>query len=130
MGIYQGNDLRKPTGGMKRPHRKVKRKCHMGRPPTLTTLGEENIVKKIRVRGGNFKLRLKKVAYANVFIPSKGVCQKARILKVVKNPANRQYARRQIITKGCIISTELGEALVTSRPGQDGVLNAILLEET
>lgn len=102
----------------------------MGRPPTLTTLGEENIVKKIRVRGGNFKLRLKKVAYANVFIPSKGVCQKARILKVVKNPANRQYARRQIITKGCIISTELGEALVTSRPGQDGVLNAILLEET
>ncbi|HID05027.1 MAG TPA: hypothetical protein EYP20_04390, partial [Aigarchaeota archaeon] len=33
------------------------------------------------------------------------------------------------ITKGTIIETELGKAVVTSRPGQDGVINAILLEK-
>ncbi|MEM3023047.1 MAG: 30S ribosomal protein S8e, partial [Candidatus Bathyarchaeia archaeon] len=48
---------------------------------------------------------------------------------VVKNPANVDYQRRGIVTKGAIISTPLGKAKVTSRPGQDGVLNAVLLKD-
>ncbi|RLF79472.1 30S ribosomal protein S8e, partial [Thermococci archaeon] len=44
-------------------------------------------------------------------------------------PANRQYVRRNIITKGAIIQTEIGKAIVTSRPGQDGVVNAVLIKE-
>jgi small subunit ribosomal protein S8e len=33
------------------------------------------------------------------------------------------------MTKGAIIETEMGKAKVTSRPGQDGVVNAVLLTE-
>jgi small subunit ribosomal protein S8e len=46
----------------------------------------------------------------------------------VENPANPHYVRRNIITKGAVIKTELGNAKVTSRPGQDGVVNAALIE--
>jgi SSU ribosomal protein S8E len=48
---------------------------------------------------------------------------------VLETPANREYARRGIIVKGAIIQTEMGKAVVTSRPGQDGAVNALLLKE-
>ncbi|MDO5821049.1 MAG: 30S ribosomal protein S8e, partial [Methanobrevibacter sp.] len=32
-----------------------------------------------------------------------------------------------IITKGAIVETEIGNAKVTSRPGQDGIINGVLL---
>ncbi|MCD6558125.1 MAG: 30S ribosomal protein S8e, partial [Candidatus Aenigmarchaeota archaeon] len=39
------------------------------------------------------------------------------------------FVRRNIITKGAIIMTEDGRAVVTNRPGQEGVINAKLIEE-
>ncbi|NJE77440.1 30S ribosomal protein S8e, partial [Thermococcus sp. ES12] len=81
----------------------------------------------IRTYGGNRKVRLVKALYANVFENGKG--KKVKIISVVENPANRQYVRRNIITKGAIIQTEIGKALVTSRPGQEGIVNAILIKE-
>jgi SSU ribosomal protein S8E len=45
---------------------------------------------------------------------------------VRQNPANPHYVQRNIMGKGSIVQTELGEAVITSRPGQDGVVNAIL----
>ena len=129
MGIFQGRDLKKPSGGRKRPHRKTKPKALMGRPPTETTLGAEELRRRIRVRGGNYKVRLVKALYANVTIPSQGITKRVRILRVVENPVNQDYSRRGVITRGAIIDTELGRARVTSRPGQDGVINALLLEE-
>ncbi len=129
MGVYQGNDLRKPTGGKKGRHRKVKRKYELGRYPTETRLGESEKRKLERVRGGNYKVRLLVGAYANVFIRSSGECRKVRILGFVENPANKDYSRRGVVTRGAIINTELGPARVTSRPGQDGVINAALIEE-
>jgi len=129
MPIYHGRDLRKPSGGIRRPHRKVKRKALMGRLPTETIVAPNEERRRIRVRGGNYKVRLVKALYANVTIPSQGVTKCVRILRVVENPASQDYSRRGIITKGAIIQTELGQARVTSRPGQDGVVNAVLLEE-
>jgi len=124
MGVYQGNDLKKPSGGKKRPHQKVKRKYWMGRYPTNTTLSNTEVRELIRVRGGNYKVRLKRALYANVADPeTKGVV-KTRILRVLETPANPHLARSNIIVKGAIIETELGKAVVTSRPGQDGVINA------
>ncbi|RLG78034.1 MAG: 30S ribosomal protein S8e [Thermoprotei archaeon] len=126
MAIYQGNDLRKISGGRKRPHRK-RRKYELGRYPTETTLDttDKRVVQ--RVRGGNIKVRLKRVAYANVVDPETGEAKKVRIIRILESPANREFARRGIIVKGSIILTELGRALVTSRPGQDGVVNAVLM---
>src|SRR5881396_3099319 len=59
-----------------------------------------------------------------------GKSSKSKLLRVIRNPANVDYQRRGVITKGAIVETELGQARVTSRPGQDGVINAILLEKT
>jgi small subunit ribosomal protein S8e len=53
---------------------------------------------------------------------------RTEILDVEKNPANLDYQRRKVITKGTIIKTAKGRAQVTSRPGQDGILNAILVK--
>ena len=129
MTVYHGRDLRKISGGFKGRHYKRKRRAHAGRPPTETRLGEKEKKKKIRVRGGNFKIRLLVAAYANVMDPETHRAKKVRILDVIENPANREYARRRIITKGAIIQTELGPARVTNRPGQEGYVNAVLIKE-
>lgn len=129
MGVYQANDLKKPSGGRKWPHRKVKRKYWMGRYPILTRLSSVEERRIERVRGGNIKVKLKRVVYANILDPQEGVVRRERILAVVETPANPHFARGGIITKGAIIETSLGKARVTSRPGQDGVVNAILVEK-
>ncbi|ABU81949.1 30S ribosomal protein S8e [Ignicoccus hospitalis] len=128
MGVYHGPDLKKITGGKKRRHRKVKRKYWMGRYPTNTTLAENEKRKIERVRGGNIKVRLRYAAYANVVDPNENVAKKVKILRVLETPANKELARHGIIVKGTKIETELGVAVVTSRPGQDGVINAVLIE--
>jgi small subunit ribosomal protein S8e len=79
-----------------------------------------------RKHGGNEKVRLLAVKHANVSGAS-GKITKVEILRVIKNPANVDYDRRGVITKGTIIRTSLGTARVTSRPGQDGIVNAILV---
>ncbi len=122
---WQGKSIRKPTGGRLVPAR-GKRKYELGREPAETLIGETRI-KKIRARGGNIKLRLLRADMANVSDPLTGESKLVKIETVVENPANRHYVRRNIITKGAIIRTEIGEARVMSRPGQDGVVNAVLL---
>lgn len=127
MSYYQGRDFKKPTGGVRRPWRK-KRKYELGEPPTETKVAEKDVRKVERTFGGNVKVKLKYVHYANVTDPETHETRKVRILRVIETPANREYARRNIITKGSIIETEIGKAKVTSRPGQDGVVNAVLLK--
>jgi len=129
MGVYQGNDLKKPTGGRKWRHQKVKRKYWMGRYPTNTRLDAREKRKIIRVRGGNYKIRLVRAHYANVVDPETREVKKVRIIRVLETPPNPHLARANIIVKGAIIETELGKAVVTSRPGQDGVINAVLVEK-
>ncbi|NJE25836.1 30S ribosomal protein S8e [Thermococcus sp. MV5] len=127
MAIWQGRSLKKPSGGRIIFARK-KRKRELGREPAFTRVVEDKEERKIiRTYGGNRKVRLVKALYANVFENGKG--KKVKIISVVENPANRQYVRRNIITKGAIIQTEIGKALVTSRPGQEGIVNAILIKE-
>lgn len=129
MGVYHGNDLKKPSGGKKGKHVKVKRKYWIGRYPLNPVIGEERR-KVVRTKGGGVKVKLAKITYANIAIPGEGKVVKTKVLKLVSNPTSRDLERRGIITKGAIISTELGLARVTSRPGQDGVVNAILIESS
>lgn len=117
---------RKPTGGKKRPYRKKKRHDR-GRDPALTIIGDRKIRVK-RVRGGGVKYSLASDHYANVIDAETGACKKVKILRVIANKASRDYERRGVLTKGAIIETEIGKAKVTSRPGQDGIINAILLK--
>uniref|UniRef100_A0A7C2VFX9 Small ribosomal subunit protein eS8 n=1 Tax=Ignisphaera aggregans TaxID=334771 RepID=A0A7C2VFX9_9CREN len=127
MSVYQGNDFKKISGGKKRPGRD-KRKYELGSYPTETKLLHKDVREVDRTYGGNVKIRLKYASHANVLDPESKTCKKVRILGVVDVPANKDYAKRGIIVKGAIIQTEIGKAVVTSRPGQDGVVNAILIK--
>ncbi|MBS7620775.1 30S ribosomal protein S8e [Candidatus Bathyarchaeota archaeon] len=128
MSVWHGDlHKKKPTGGKKRPYR-GKRKYEQGSFPVETVLGEPK--RKIeRGRGGNIKVKVLSEKYACVTDLKTGKTEKAEILRVVKNPANVDYDRRGVITKGAIIETSLGLARVTSRPGQNGVINAALIGE-
>lgn len=128
MSVWHGDlHKRKPTGGKRKPYR-GKRKFEQGSFPTETVLGEPE--RKIeRRRGDNIKVRVLSEKYACVTDLKTGKTEKAEILRVVKNPANVDYDRRGVITKGTIIETSLGLARVTSRPGQNGVVNAVLIGE-
>jgi len=128
MSYFQGRDNRKPTGGRLHTSRE-KRRFELGSAPTETTLSTKADNKKAtRVYGGAHKLRLDEAAYVNVTNPKTNTTKKVKLLKVKDNPSNVDYARRGVITKGALLETELGDAKVTSRPGQHGVLNAILLK--
>ncbi len=124
MSVWHGNlHKKKPSGGRKKAYR-TKRRYEKGSFPTETTLGEPK-QKISRTRGGNTKTRLPSTNVANVSDNS-GKTQKTEITRVIRNPANVDYDRRGVITKGTIIETPLGQAKVTSRPGQNGTVNAIL----
>lgn len=124
---WHGRSMRKQSGGKIRPARK-KRKYELGRDPMLAVMGKDNL-KKIRTQGGNYKMRMVAAQYANLTDPKTGTTRRVEIKDVLENPANPHYVRRDIITKGCIIQTDEGKAQVTSRPGQDGCINAVLIEE-
>ncbi len=85
-------------------------------------------IKRDRSYGGVIKTRLLRVQYANVVDASTGKAVKSKIIKIIDTPANKDFLKKGIIVKGTIIETEAGRAIVTSRPGQDGVLNAVLLK--
>jgi len=121
---YQGRSKRSKTGSRLRPQRK-KRKHELGRDPTETTVGETDL-RVVDAHGGSAKVRALSTNVANV--TTDGDSERADIEDVVENPANPNYARRNIITKGAIIETSAGRARVTSRPGQSGQVNAVLVE--
>lgn len=126
MAVRQSRSRTKPSGGKK--NKKRESRLHsLGRVPSLTKLGSmlRNI---IRTRGGNQKERLLRVEVANVLNQKTGKFKQAKIITVTENPANRHYVRRSIMSKGTIIDTDMGKAKITSRPGQDGTVNAVLVE--
>ncbi|MFH0835334.1 MAG: 30S ribosomal protein S8e [Candidatus Micrarchaeota archaeon] len=89
--------------------------------------GGKEVRKSFKVIGGGHKTAAKYVLFANVSTPQ-GV-KKAKIVTVTECPANRHYARENVVVKGSLIKTDLGDARVTSRPGQDGVVNAVLMQK-
>lgn len=121
---FQGRSTRKRTGGRRRNARN-KRKYELGDEPTETEVGERKF-KVVDTRGGTQKIRAVSIETANVATDDGTAV--ADIETVVENPANPNYVRRNLITKGAVIETSEGEARVTSRPGQDGQVNAVLLE--
>jgi len=128
MSVWHGTlHKKKPSGGRKRAYR-TKRKFEEGRFPAETILGETK-KKTIKGRGNTTKVKLLSDKYVCVTDTKSGKTQKVEITRVVRNPANIDYNRRGVITKGAVIETSLGLARVTSRPGQDEVINAVLISE-
>jgi small subunit ribosomal protein S8e len=115
---------RKTSGARIHPYR-MKRVFETVRTPTHTVLGNRR-VRQIRGRSGKIKTLLLSDNQANV-VGKDGKCKKVKILNVIGNPANAQMVRRNVMTKGAVIETEAGKAKVTSRPGQEGTINAVLI---
>ena len=88
-------------------------------------VGEQITVTR-KVRGKNVKTAIKTIDTVNLVIDSKA--KKVKILKVLENATNNDYQRRGIISKGAILETVEGKCRVMSRPGQHGVVNAVLIK--
>jgi small subunit ribosomal protein S8e len=126
MSVWHGDTRKqKPSGGRRHAYRK-KRKFEQGTFPTETIMGEQKR-KVVRGRGGKLKIKVLSEKQVCVTDPKTGKTEKTEIVRVVKNPVNIDYNRRGVITKGAVIETHLGQARVTSRPGQHGMLNAVLI---
>lgn len=114
----------KITGGRRRPLRSRK-KHETNRFPNEALIGEQITVTR-KVRGKNVKTAIKTIGTVNLVIDSKA--KKVKILKVLENATNNDYQRRGIISKGAILETAEGKCRVMSRPGQHGVVNAVLIK--
>ena len=121
----QGRSTRKRTGGRLKNVRK-RRKDELGRLPTETQVGEPRF-RTIDVRGNDTKTRALATDVASV--NKGGETVSTEIEDVVENDANPNYVRRNLITKGALIETSAGLARVTSRPGQEGQVNAVAVDE-
>jgi small subunit ribosomal protein S8e len=125
MSSHSSLRKRKHTGGKKRAYR-TKKKYEQGGYAAETTLGEPRR-KSTRGLGGISKVKVLADKFASVTDPKTGKTQKTEITRVAKNGANVDFNRRGVITKGAEIETTLGLAKVTSRPGSDGIINAVLI---
>ena len=125
MVMGQERPRRKKSGGRYQDYRK-KRSFYLGRQPAFTKIGSK-IKSSVKIIGGHRKIRLLASEDVNLFNPKTKKHETVKIKTVVDNPANRHFIRRNILTKGTIVETEKGKARITSRPGQEGTINAVLI---
>ena len=116
----------KTTGGRRHPLR-TRRKYEIDRYPNETVNGAQITITR-KVRGNNTKTALKTIDFVNLATEGSKV-KKVKIIKVLENSTNNDYKRRGIITKGAILEIKEGKCKVVSKPGQNGIVNAILLKE-
>jgi len=116
---------RKITGGKYHTNRK-KKLFEIRGQTRLVKLGKEKI-KQMRIRGGNKKLVSLSGEYANVM--KNGKAKRVKIINVIETHANRFLARQNVMIKGAIVETEIGNARITNRPSQEGIIQAVFVEE-
>ncbi len=116
----------KTTGGRRHPLR-IRRKYEIDRYPNEAVNGAQTTITR-RVRGNNRKTALKSIDFVNLATGDAKVI-KTKILKVLDNSTNNDYKRRGIITKGAVLETREGRCRVASKPGQNGIVNAVLMKE-
>jgi len=114
----------KITGGRRHPLRS-RRKYEIDRFPTETLTGEQITITR-KVRGKNLMTGIKTTYFDNLTIDSK--IKRVKSNRVLENATNNDYQRRGVISKGAILETAEGKCRVVSRPGQHGVVNAILVK--
>jgi small subunit ribosomal protein S8e len=125
MALSHRRAKRTPSGARYIDSRK-KKQYELGRNPVLTKVAERK-VRFERTIGGNRKYKIFSDVVVNLADPKSGKIEKVKIKTVVENLANRHFVRRNILTKGAVVDTEKGKAKVTSRPGQEGTINAVLI---
>mmetsp|Transcript_9572 Transcript_9572/g.9523 ORF Transcript_9572/g.9523 Transcript_9572/m.9523 type:complete len:209 (-) Transcript_9572:49-675(-) len=106
MGISRDSlHKRRATGGRKKHWRK-KKKYEMGRQPSNTKLSANVAVRKVRVRGGNYKFRALRLDHGTFSWGSEAVSRKVRIMDVVYNASNNELVRTQTLVKNAIVQID------------------------
>ena len=123
---HRGRARKKESGGRYKPTR-GKRLFMKGSSPTLTVIDEAHKIKVVRTKGDNRKSRVLTANLVNLFDPKTKKFSKANLKSVTECPADDHYVRRNIFVKGAIVETDKGKAKITSRPGQNGSINAVLI---
>ncbi|KAH7424240.1 hypothetical protein KP509_12G096700 [Ceratopteris richardii] len=72
----------------------------------MTKLSSNKTVRKIRVRGGNFKFRALRLDTGNYSWGSEATTRKTRILDVVYNASNNELVRTQTLVKSAIVQVD------------------------
>ena len=124
MAKSQFRSVRK-VSGKKYTNIRKKRLCDLARDSALTHINKLKMKVK-RVLGGNKKLQVLSTDFINVSNGNK--TKKVKILSVENNPADVNFTRRNIITKGAILKTDSGNVVVTSRCGQNGILSGKMIK--
>jgi small subunit ribosomal protein S8e len=125
---------RKSSGGIRTAkRRRDKRLTEKGGLPTHTVITDEDERRTVKKGRGSHKVKERRAKFATIADPKTKKASKAEILTVEENNANRLFVRRNIITKGAVIKIKLAgkeeKAKVTSRPGQQGQVQATLITQ-
>ena len=78
----------------------------LGRQPAMTKLSSNVTVRRVRVRGGNFKFRALRLDHGNFAWGSEAVARKTRILDVVYNASNNELVRTQTLVKSAVVQVD------------------------
>lgn len=126
---------RKVSGGIRTSKNNSDKKLALkGNEPTNTIVvnsTQKSKTSTVKGFGKTLKQRSNQATHAVLSTGSKAI--KVPVTSVAENKANRLFTRRNIITKGALIRVLVDEkeqiAKVTSRPGQTGTINAVLIKE-
>jgi small subunit ribosomal protein S8e len=89
------------------PVHQKKRAFEKARPVSNTKLVSDLArVRRVRVRGGNFKFRALRLREGNFNWASEQVTRKTRILDVVYNASNNELVRTKTLVKNCIVQID------------------------
>jgi small subunit ribosomal protein S8e len=124
MAYSQFRSHRKPTGGRYKNTRSHPISEHGSEP--MNTRIEKKRVKTVKGLGSTTKRKAFGLTQISVMKDGKAV--KTEMTSVLENPANRNYVRRNIITKGTIVDTPEGKVRVTNRPSNEGHVVGVLIE--
>jgi len=106
MGITRDSlHKRRATSGKKKVWHK-KRKYEMGRQAAMTKLSSNKTVRRVRVRGGNYKFRALRMDTGNFSWGTEAVTCRTRVLDVVYNASNNELVRMKILVKNAIVQID------------------------
>lgn len=103
MGISRDSRHKRRLTGGRMPIHKKKRAFECGRQPANTKLSTEKRIRRLRVRGGNYKFRALRLDAGNFSWSSESVTRRTRILDVVYNATNNELVRTKTLVKNAII---------------------------
>lgn len=107
MGINRDSRHKRRLTGGRMPIHKKKRAYEKARPVANTKLVSDAArIRRVRVRGGNYKFRALRLKEGNFNWASEAVTRKTRILNVVYNASNNELVRTNTLVRNCIVTID------------------------